>query len=381
MKKYIAIIGLLSVFLGGTIHGQTFNNNLGGENLNTAAILSAISDLQRDALVARDQISNLLERVRIDYQNIIVSETNIQFTDLNRLIAESRLQVNNILDESFLDIDPFDSEIIENLNREANRYLDQTLSDFENFSGVSFDASSQRQSLNEIISEFTNRISEIQNVIDEADARLLLLDSDGDGLSDFDEIFIYNTDPNNPNTAGGEMTDFEKVMAGLDPTQAEPTSITFQDPRDENLDVKITEILSVTDVMLDESRENLIMKGRALPNSVVTLFVFSTPIVVKVQTDGRGEWTYTFDKELENGEHLVYVATVDNSGRILAQSNPISFVRTAEAAGLGTFGGNQVVGQVEGNFVERNLNLIIIALLLIAIIITISLFGRSPAKR
>jgi len=42
-------------------------------------------------------------------------------------------------------------------------------------------------------------------------------DSDGDGLSDFDEINIYGTDPNNPDTDGDGMSDLFEVEYGFDP--------------------------------------------------------------------------------------------------------------------------------------------------------------------
>jgi hypothetical protein len=74
-----------------------------------------------------------------------------------------------------------------------------------------------------------------------------------------------------------------------------------------------------------------LISGRALPNSFVTLYIFSTPVVITVKTDAGGNWNYIFDKTLENGSHEMYVGITDNEGRIVAKSNPISFVKTAEA--------------------------------------------------
>jgi len=45
-------------------------------------------------------------------------------------------------------------------------------------------------------------------------------DSDGDGLTDADEIAIHLTDPNNPDTDGDRLLDGFEVFAGFDPLVA-----------------------------------------------------------------------------------------------------------------------------------------------------------------
>ncbi len=50
-----------------------------------------------------------------------------------------------------------------------------------------------------------------------------------------------------------------------------------------------------------------------------------------VKTDADGMFVYTFDKELEDGQHDVYVTMTDNAGDVIAQSNPFSFVKEAQA--------------------------------------------------
>lgn len=44
-----------------------------------------------------------------------------------------------------------------------------------------------------------------------------IIDSDGDGLSDYEEINIYGTDPYNPDTDGDGMNDGDEVKAGRNP--------------------------------------------------------------------------------------------------------------------------------------------------------------------
>ncbi|HEX9664779.1 MAG TPA: hypothetical protein VGA49_03050 [Patescibacteria group bacterium] len=44
-------------------------------------------------------------------------------------------------------------------------------------------------------------------------------DTDGDGLTDFEEVRVYKTDPLNPDTDGDGFLDGDEVQAGFDPTQ------------------------------------------------------------------------------------------------------------------------------------------------------------------
>ena len=44
-----------------------------------------------------------------------------------------------------------------------------------------------------------------------------MADDDGDGLTNYEEIVIYGTDPNSPDTSGDGLTDAEAVALGLDP--------------------------------------------------------------------------------------------------------------------------------------------------------------------
>ena len=50
-----------------------------------------------------------------------------------------------------------------------------------------------------------------------------------------------------------------------------------------------------------------------------------------IKTDESGNWSYELDKDLEDGEHEVYVAVTDNTGKITSKSKPLAFVKTAQA--------------------------------------------------
>lgn len=74
-----------------------------------------------------------------------------------------------------------------------------------------------------------------------------------------------------------------------------------------------------------------ILRGTALPNTTIRLFIYSNPVVVTLNTNSDGTWEYQFDTELADGEHEVYVALTDGVGQVIARSNPFRFTKTAQA--------------------------------------------------
>ncbi|MCK9578072.1 Ig-like domain-containing protein [bacterium] len=80
-------------------------------------------------------------------------------------------------------------------------------------------------------------------------------------------------------------------------------------------------------------------QGKATPNQVVTLFIYSTmPIVITVKADSNGNWIYELDKTLINGKHEAYVVINNSEGRILEASLPKPFfIDEARAVAMDEF--------------------------------------------
>lgn len=171
-------------------------------------------------------------------------------------------------------------------------------------------------------------------------------DSDGDGLSDAEEIRI-GTSIKNPDSDGDGFIDGDEIRSGYDPNRYssgdKSDKILFQSPKDQgshdskyevsSVDLMVKKVPAGDDPNNQEEQKVLKLNGKALPNAFVTVYIYSNaPIVVTVKTDAQGIWTYELDKELEDGEHEAYVAVTDNTGKITAKSEPLKFVKTAQAA-------------------------------------------------
>ncbi len=87
--------------------------------------------------------------------------------------------------------------------------------------------------------------------------------------------------------------------------------------------------------------------GKAQPETFITIFVYSEdPVVITVKADKDGNWHYALDKELADGEHEVYVAVTDEEGKVMKKSEPLAFVKTAQAA---TAIASERIGNIENN--------------------------------
>jgi len=160
----------------------------------------------------------------------------------------------------------------------------------------------------------------------------LTIDTDGDGLSDFAEK-IYRTDPHNPDTDGDGYLDGLEIKNGYDPLNSTPSvKIVYEEPvntgeeKSDIYQVNFVENTVVKDPTTGTKKKGLLFQGRGLPNSFITLYIYSSfPIVVTTKVDSYGRWSYILTKPLPDGEHKIYAAITDNTGKIIAKSKGYRF--------------------------------------------------------
>jgi hypothetical protein len=181
----------------------------------------------------------------------------------------------------------------------------------------------------------------------------IAFDTDGDGLPDDMEKRL-GTDPLNKDTDGDGISDAQEFKNGtnpLDPLSQAVTAVlsgvdkaivdgkTIEQPKLSNSAVSASLAVNSVQTVKDNTKSNLKFQGKASPNQVITLFIYSSmPIVVTVQADSNGNWVYELDKTLVDGTHEVYVAVNNDEGKIVEASLPTPFfIAQAQAVSVDDF--------------------------------------------
>jgi hypothetical protein len=191
----------------------------------------------------------------------------------------------------------------------------------------------------------------------------IAFDNDGDGLPDDMEQRL-GTDPNKKDTDGDGVDDNVELKNGtnpLDPLSKTTTIVlsgidkaivdgkTLEQPKLDTLAASESLTVNSVETIKTNEKSNLKFQGKAKPNQVITLYIYSAmPIVVTVQSDSNGNWVYELDKTLVDGTHEAYVAINNDEGKILEASLPTPFfIAQAQAVSVDNFVSTGDASQVE----------------------------------
>lgn len=181
----------------------------------------------------------------------------------------------------------------------------------------------------------------------------VMIDSDGDGLSD-DMEKRFGTDSRKTDSDGDGYGDgdevkskysplgsgqMEEIMSPID--EAIVNNKTLGQPKtegDESENLIVNAAANKSDEQ-GQASEGYAFSGQAEPDSVITVYVYSDlPLVATVKVDEYGNWQYELGSSLNEGEHEIYVAVNDNTGKVLAKSKPLNFfVKEAKAVSVKDF--------------------------------------------
>jgi hypothetical protein len=179
------------------------------------------------------------------------------------------------------------------------------------------------------------------------------LDFDRDGITNAEEIRL-GTDPYVADTDRDGQSDGVEIQSGHDPKifspgdsrdtvvredvksviASENAAVASQEnplPSKKKDDRYRVESVSLVKAGGANAGESVHFAGKALPNTFVTLYIYSTPTIVTIRADANGDWSYDLSSDLENGDHEAYVAVTDSTGKISSYGSGIAFTKTAEA--------------------------------------------------
>ena len=307
------------------------------------------------------------------------------------------VECNKIIDNIILaDFKVIDSdlkkELTDSINKSATiNYETQTLTvqskeiKIENIPLVGENAVSLVEAKNKAIQENLSPV-------------IIIIDSDGDGLSDDIEKRL-GTDPYSKDTDKDGVDDKEELKLGTNPlvvnskeTKIELSQIEKAIINKESIeqpkfnDLKISEELlieKVENTIKETGESNIRFQGKARPNEIVTLYFYSTmPIVVTVKADANGNWVYDLDKTLVDGTHEVYVAVNDDKGRIVESGlAKLFFVEEAKAKNIDDFIKAEDASYVSDKTDNMMRTYLIVGLGCILLLVLLFLFIRTQANK
>lgn len=176
----------------------------------------------------------------------------------------------------------------------------------------------------------------------------MVIDSDGDGLPDDAEKRI-GTDPLDQDSDKDGYSDGEEIKYNFNPLGqgaliAELAAIDaailnnaiLEQPKTAGA---ISDELAISQLINSSENISILISGKAKPGAIITLYLYSDmPLLVTAQADEFGNWQYELKESLIDGEHEIYAAINDNTGRIIGKSNPINFfIKEAKAVSVHDF--------------------------------------------
>ncbi|MFZ2253499.1 MAG: Ig-like domain-containing protein [Minisyncoccia bacterium] len=342
------------------------------------------TDIPRDTFPLPETI--YVEPIDVFVESISLEE--IQKDEVTRLLTDFNADLSKKLEELGTAIRNDDTDAVTRLKGDIETLKTEALQNIPSSEGSVEIAKNVHAYITERSFELIELTTKNEKILKDRFGENIVQDSDTDGIFDYDEINLYRTNPFAADTDGDGYIDSIEVRLGYNPHDSNSEAlVVYESPKEtgiEREDILVIESIS-TLAYEDGEQESLkplraIISGKGLPNSFVTLYVYSTPIVVTVKTDNEGSWSYVFDKELEDGDHQIFAGITDNAGRIVAKSQSFSFVKTAEA-----FGGVKPTLQSstvnQPSFIQEDSMLLVGSIAVSALGLVLILLGLHASRR
>jgi hypothetical protein len=135
-------------------------------------------------------------------------------------------------------------------------------------------------------------------------AKAQSLDSDGDGLSDYDEINIYFSNPNNPDSDGDGYNDGLEIAQGYSPIYAKKLSLKQLDADKDGLSDYL-ELQFKTNIMKSDTDGDGYGDGDEVKHGYGPTSIDKTKLAKKIEVDLKNQRLSYFLSDVKLGEYPV----------------------------------------------------------------------------
>ena len=254
---------------------------------NLKSIAETVEEVRVEAEKAEDEVRAQVKK-GID-RNIIDIRKRMDTPsfELQKAVDVSRVDLFDSVSRTLKNINVTNADTLESFSNTVESKVSNIERVLEEKTGLEANFDQERRSIKNTLLKLQGEINQRKELIQNRDGEKVYEDTDGDGISDYDEKFIYNTDPEQASTSGDEESDSDKILSGINPATGQ--KIEFQDPREDS-ESFVTQAykLETVSIIKQNEKKSLRFEGRALPNSFITLYIYSTPIIVTIKTDKNG---------------------------------------------------------------------------------------------
>ncbi len=376
----------------------------------TNQIISSFTSEQEDNISALQTVSDTLihvvdeeeidENQSYEKENLVYIQSTESFVESIDTEVDTRVAVLQILDEYRAELS-VELDALARAQRAGDevmvKEIERKIEELKNAITATLPERIEETEITEQVSTYILQITyemkdltlKNEEILKERIGDAIHVDSDRDNVTDYDEVNLYRTNPFTADTDGDGHNDGVEVAMGYNPhDDAREALIVYESPKELGIvreDILVIHSISTLTPDSPDDRPKALITGSGLPNSFVTLYVYSTPIIVTVKTSADGSWSYILDKELDDGEHEIYVGVTDNAGKIVAKSTPLPFVKTAEAFAGGSTERSleKEIAQVEPSLYAQGPLLLVASVAVVALGLVLMLLGlhmRISAK-
>jgi len=339
---------------------------------NIARVAEITRDIQR---LNRSLTEDILERQK-DYESVRTREEQVAAISENTIASIKQEKINelNDLKTRVKELDKNISDLQEQVQQKENARA--ALAD----SIVSLAGDQDKAMVLKNLKDLEDEISK-QEMDTMAKQLILARDIDNDGASDAQEI-LTGTDPTNPDTDGDGALDGDEIVHGYDPlVVGEFARVNYADPRTvapRQADVYRVEKISA--ITLADNTVGFRLEGCGLPDSYVTVFIYSVPVIGMVKADSAGAWIYDVHQPLSDGQHSAYAALVNSDGSLAARSEQFVFVKSGTAA-VQKFTNPEAEIKISADDLKNNFSIYLALMVLLSLAIALLVIGFVARSR